>query len=131
MGLIRERCCPEVSPRQFRRAPATSTNSTVISANLELGEGNAVFIRGAGAGLRWDVGQKLDCVGPKTWVWSVQASREIIEFQLLLNDEVWEKGEARVLEPGNSIELTPDFEWPEIPRISLPKANVRPTDDSW
>jgi hypothetical protein len=125
VGSIRERCRSDWGAKHVRKISASSANATITAANLELGEGNAVFIRGAGAGLKWDVGQRLICVEPETWVWSVGDSKERVQFQLLLNDEVWEKGEPHVLEPGKSMELTPDFEWPEIPRISLPKANPR------
>jgi hypothetical protein len=118
VGSIRERCRSEPAQWRFRNSWADSHRFTVLAVNLDLGRNNAVFIRGEGGGLRWDKGQLLTCIDPQTWVWSTRVSNDKLEFQFLLNDEVWEKGEAHILEPGTSIELTPDFEWPEIPRVS-------------
>ena len=88
-----------------------------VVVDLELGTNDAVFIRGKGGGLSWDRGQPLTCVGSGTWAWSPR-SADKLEFQLLLNDEVWARGEKVILEPGRTIEITPDFEWPEIPRTA-------------
>jgi len=93
---------------------------TVVTVDLELGSNNEVFIRGKGCGLRWDQGQRLTCLGPGRWVWSASPSEERVEFGLLLNDQVWARGEKMVLDPGRTIEITPDFEWPEIPRVAAP-----------
>ena len=117
-------------PRRCRGlAPAARVaqkpSSRVAVVNLELGADSFLAIRGSGAGLTWAKGQTMTRVDPKTWVWSTEASIHKIEFQLLLNDEVWERGDAHILEPGNSIELTPDFEWPEIPRTTLPEVVSR------
>jgi hypothetical protein len=101
---------------EFAHAPGL--RSTVVAVDLELGANNAVFIRGKGCGLRWDRGQPLTCLGPKRWIWSAGPSDERVEFGLLLDDEVWARGEKMVLDPGRTIEITPDFEWPEIPRVA-------------
>jgi hypothetical protein len=89
-----------------------------VTAHLDLGRNNTLFIRGKGGGLTWYKGEALKCVDPETWVWSSEFANDKLEFQLLLNDEVWEKGEPHVLAAGDTIEVTPDFEWPEIPRIA-------------
>lgn len=91
---------------------------SLVMVNVELGIHNALFIRGQGADLSWDRGQPFTRLGHETWIWSADAGTERLEFQLLLNDEVWERARAHILEPGTSIELTSDFEWPEIPRTS-------------
>ena len=103
---------------KFAHGPASSC--TVVAVDLELGANNAVFIRGKGCGLRWDRGQPLTCLGPRRWVWSAGPSEEGVEFGLLLNDQVWARGDKIVLDPGRSIEITPDFEWPEMPRVAPP-----------
>ena len=121
---LRERCRLEPAARQPGKPSVGSSNSTIVAVNLDLGRSNALFIRGQGGGLRWDKGQILTCIDPKTWVWSAGAANCKLEFQLLLNDEVWERGQAHILEPGSSIQLTPDFEWPEIPRISSAETNA-------
>ncbi len=90
----------------------------VAAVNLDLGCDNAIFIRGQGGGLSWDRGQPLTLVDAQTWVWSPDDRKDKLEFQLLLDDEVWERGQKHVLEPGDSIELTPDFEWPDMPRTA-------------
>lgn len=99
---------------------------TLVLANVELGAHNALFIRGQGGGLSWDYGQPFTRLGNETWIWSGDARADRLEFQLLLNDEVWERARAHILEPGSSIELAPDFEWPEIPRTCPPGGHRSP-----
>ena len=91
-----------------------------IMVNLAVGPDDALFIRGRGGGLSWNKGQPLASVHPTRWVWSATAAG-LIEFQLLLNDQVWERGAIHMVAPGAALELTPDFEWPEIPRVAPPE----------
>jgi len=99
---------------------------TLVEAKLELGPGNGLFIRGEGEGLKWHEGQPLVRLDSRTWRWSSLRSESPIIFQLLLNDLVWAKGDDILLEPGARIELVPDFEWPEIPRVSSDARNALP-----
>jgi len=82
---------------------------TTIEAKLDVGYGNSLFVRGEGDGLRWDKGTPLDCRNASTWLWSTQAAKEKIVFKLLLNDQVWAKGEDLVVEAGKKIEVVPSF----------------------
>jgi hypothetical protein len=43
-----------------------------------------------------------------------------LEFQLLLDDMIWERSQPHFLQPGHTIHISPNFEWPEIPRVSSP-----------
>ena len=117
---IRALCRSEPGGRRFRQRLPVFQDSAVTVVNLELGAHDKVFIRGEGAGLRWDQGQPLKCAGPGTWIWSPAAASaaEKLEFQLLLNDEVWARGGPVVVEAGGSVEVTPDFEWPDIPKTT-------------
>jgi hypothetical protein len=117
-GSSRESCRLESTGQGWARPSLAIGRPTVVAFDLDIGSTNAVFIRGNGAGLRWDKGEPLARVGPRTWVWSAGRSQDRVEFQLLLNDEIWARGETQILEPGSIIEVTPDFEWPEIPKIS-------------
>jgi hypothetical protein len=99
--------------------------STVVAVDLELGLNNAVFIRGHGGGLSWGRGQPLIYFGHGRWIWSASPCEERIEFGLLLDDQVWARGEKIVLDPGRTIEVTADFEWPEIPRVAMDSSDVR------
>ena len=124
LGFVRSSCRSEAAAVALRPSSSGSPNPTVVAVHLDLGRNNALFIRGEGAGLRWDKGQPMQFIAPESWVWSARSANDRLEFQLLLNDEVWEKGEIHILNPGSSMELTPDFEWPEIPRISLPESKL-------
>jgi hypothetical protein len=113
--------CRSTATRLRASDPAAAI---VIAVNVDLGSHDGLFIRGSGGGLRWDKGEALTCVNQRTWVWSTHV-KEKLEFRLLLNDEVWERGEIHVLEEGNTIAVTPDFEWPEIPRVASPPSQSR------
>jgi len=89
--------------------PATPARPvTVIEAKIDVGFGNQLFVRGQGAGLSWEHGTPLTCVGPDTWRWAVEAT-DRLKFKLLLNDRVWANGEDVVVPPGKQVEVKPAF----------------------
>ena len=87
----------------------TPETVTVVEARIDVGLGNALFIRGQGDGLTWDKGQRLECIGAGTWIWKTVQAREKIVFKLLLNDMLWAQGEDLVLEAGRRLEVVPSF----------------------
>ena len=89
--------------------PAVSETTTEIAARIDVGMGNALFIRGQGDGLSWDKGTPLECKGASTWVWSSRQASDKLVFKLLLNDTVWAKGEDLVVEAGRRVEVVPGF----------------------
>lgn len=100
------------------RWTAVPRRPTIIQARAELGRGHALYIRGRGAGLSWRKGVPLVHVDPVTWIWAEDRVKEPVTFQLLLDDQIWAKGENFILEAGNKMKVTPDFEWPEIPKVT-------------
>ena len=91
------------------QSPAPTQPVTVVEAKVDVGLGNLLFIRGQGDGLNWFTGVPLNCVDAATWVWSTRQAREKVVFKLLLNDQVWAKGEDIVVEAGRKIEIVPFF----------------------
>ena len=98
---------PENSPRS--QIPAPAEPATIVEAKIDVGLGNLLFIRGQGDGLSWDKGLPLNCIEPSTWVWSTNQPKQRVVFKLLLNDQVWAKGEDVVVEVGRKIEVVPLF----------------------
>jgi hypothetical protein len=82
---------------------------TMVTAKMDVGFGNALFIRGEGGGLSWDKGQPLDCVEGTTWVWANRRAKDHVTFKLLVNDQLWCRGENIRVEPGQTIEVLPAF----------------------
>jgi hypothetical protein len=82
---------------------------TEVVARGDVGFGNSLFIRGEGDGLSWDRGTPLACTDASTWVWSASQAREKVVFKLLLNDQVWAKGEDVVVKAGQRVEVVPGF----------------------
>ena len=82
---------------------------TVVEAKVDVGFGNALFIRGKGAGLSWERGQPLNCINGTTWVWASEEANDNAVFKLLLNDQVWSQGGDLVVEPGKVIAVAPAF----------------------
>lgn len=82
---------------------------TTVQARIDVGYGNALFIRGQGDGLSWDKGTPLQCHDASTWVWSTKQATEKVEFKLLINDEIWANGENVAVNPGETIETVPSF----------------------
>ncbi len=82
---------------------------TVIQANIDVGFGNTLYIRGEGPGLNWERGQTMDCLKDDLWAFTIEAAAKPIIFKFLINDETWCTGDDYVVEPGNKITLVPTF----------------------
>lgn len=106
----------KVAKKPTKQAPSASSPSatkdtllTTVFANVDIGWGNGLFIRGEGAGLRWDVGQKLEW-SSKGWSWSGSVAKgSQIEFKLLLNDGDWASGDNIVVKSGEICRISPEF----------------------
>jgi hypothetical protein len=79
-----------------------------IEAKIDVGFGNALYLRGEGMGLSWNQGVPLTCVDGMTWKWSGEINNPL-KFKLLLNDAVWAAGEDLVAAPGQKMEICPTF----------------------
>jgi hypothetical protein len=95
-------------PAVSKPASQKPASATTIEAKIDVGFGNQLFVRGQGAGLSWDRGIPLECVDSRTWRLVVPA-KEKIQIKLLINDNVWAKGEDVVVTPGKRVELVPAF----------------------
>jgi hypothetical protein len=105
---------PSVQPvREHNRRRSLKPESpgllTLVKANIDVGFGNALFIRGQGQGLSWDKGLPLECVDETTWVWSTRNEHDKLVFKLLINDQTWAKGGDLVVAAGGRIEVNPAF----------------------
>lgn len=82
---------------------------TSITALIDVGYGNTLFLRGEGPGLSWEKGIPLDSVADDKWTITFPDSERPIVFKFLLNDVTWSLGEDFTVAPGTSITLTPVF----------------------
>jgi hypothetical protein len=81
---------------------------TTVDVKVDVGFGNAVYLRGQGSGLTWEQGVPLACVDGTTWRWS-QTLSSPVTFKVLINDKVWSAGNDLVIAPGQKLEVAPRF----------------------
>jgi hypothetical protein len=81
----------------------------IITAKVDIGFGNTLFIRGDGAGLNWNKGTLLDNVSGDTWSIILQGVDKPLGFKLVLNDTVWCTGGDYHAAPGDTVTVTPVF----------------------
>jgi hypothetical protein len=96
------------APKPTTAAPVTNGAVTTIDVKLDVGFGNAVFLRGHGGGLTWERGVALSCVDGKTWRWSATI-KDPITFKPLINDKIWSAGTDLTAKPGQKLEIKPSF----------------------
>lgn len=89
-------------------APVANGSVTTIDVKADVGFGNALYLRGEGAGLSWEHGVPLACVDSATWRWSGEVKAPVT-FKLLINDQTWSTGNDLTVAPGQKIEITPAF----------------------
>ena len=82
---------------------------TVITAKIDVGFGNTLYIRGAGPGLTWNKGVPLVCAADDAWTISLPGATSPVVFKFLINDSTWSRGEDYSSAPGSTAELAPTF----------------------
>ena len=107
---------PAPAPKTTRvpkaKSPAVSAPTpapTVITAKIDVGFGNSLYLRGDGPGLSWNKGTLLDCVAGDQWSITIAGVKSPVTFKFLLNDQTWSKGEDYVAAPATTIDLIPAF----------------------
>jgi hypothetical protein len=101
------RKAPTAAPAVRKTAPSTIT--TLISAHVDIGFGNLLYIRGEGPGLSWTKGVAMACVADDRWTISLPESSRPVVFKFLVNDEIWCSGDDYSATPGGSLVLSPAF----------------------
>ena len=86
---------------------ATAAGMTQVVAQIDVGFGNRLMIRGQGAGLSWTSSQPMQWQNG-TWIWQTP-SAENFEFKVMLNDKVWQQGFNLQAKAGQKIVFRPHF----------------------
>ena len=105
---------PAASKAKAPVAPAVKKTAakplvTTISARIDVGFGNTLYLRGEGPGLSWDKGVVMDCTGDDKWTLTLGESARPVVFKFLLNDEVWSTGEDYSAKSGAISAFVPVF----------------------
>lgn len=102
------------TPAVKKPAPAVKKTTpapvvTTITAAIDVGFGNALYVRGQGPGLNWEKGVLMDCVADDKWALTIAESAGPVTFKFLLNDETWCAGDDLTIAVGESGTFTPEF----------------------
>jgi hypothetical protein len=98
-----------VSAPAVVRPAVVPTSITTISAQVDVGFGNTLYIRGSGGGLSWSVGLPMTCVAADLWRISLDAARQDIAFKVLVNDLTWNTGPDFAVAAGTNVTVKPAF----------------------
>lgn len=88
---------------------AGASQLVVLEANILIGIGNKLYLRGEGGGLSWEEGKPLEFVEIGLYRWTSEPVSGVVEAQLYLNDEISALGDSVKLNPGESLQITPEF----------------------
>ena len=83
--------------------------ATTISARVDVGFGNTLYLRGEGGSLSWNQGRQMDCVGADLWQIVLTDSARNYSFKFLLNDVTWSTGPDFSAAAGATAAFTPEF----------------------
>lgn len=82
---------------------------TTITARVDVGFGNTLYLRGEGPGLSWERGVPMICVADDRWEITLPESSSPYLFKFLINDVTWCVGPDYSVASGSSATLTPAF----------------------
>jgi hypothetical protein len=83
--------------------------ATRVEAEVNIGFGNTLYIRGAGCGLSWDKGVAMENKDVSFWVFETNKCKDDFEYKLLINDELWCEGENFVAKCHEKSTIAPKF----------------------
>ena len=91
-----------------KKAVKKVTKTSVI-AQVDVGFGNTLYIRGEGGGLSWNKGIPMENISPYEWAFESQKKDGDLVCKLLINDEIWAEGENEAVAAGTRHICSPDF----------------------
>jgi hypothetical protein len=97
------------APAKKKSATGTEPPVTFISAQIDIGFGNYLTIRGEGPGLSWDDGLAMENTGANLWSVALANAVKPVTFKVLVNDLSWNTGIDYVVAPGKSVTVFPTF----------------------
>jgi len=97
-----------VAAPAVKAVPTTKVAAKIV-ANIDVGFGNTLYIRGEGPGLNWEKGIPLDCIADDQWSLTLSETARPVVFKFLINDLTWSVGDDYLVQPGSTAELTPVF----------------------
>jgi len=97
-----------LAPVVIAPKPNTVVATTII-AQIDIGFGNILYVRGSGAGLSWDQGLAMENATADQWKITLGKTTKPVTFKFLVNDLTWSAGEDYVVEPGSTVTLVPTF----------------------
>jgi hypothetical protein len=109
---------PSAAPKIKKTAAPSEEPSVVvkpkgakvtITAKIDIGFGNVLYIRGDGAGLSWEKGKPLGSTAGDTWTIVLPWVEKSFEFKLLINDLTWSADPNFEAGPGDTVTVTPVF----------------------
>jgi hypothetical protein len=100
---------PAPAPKPVTENASAKSADTTIIAKIDVGFGNALYLRGEGPGLNWAQGVVMTCLADDQWRITLGESARPITFKFMLNDVTWSTGPDYVASPGETITLTPQF----------------------
>ncbi|MBI3886820.1 MAG: hypothetical protein HY302_13990 [Opitutae bacterium] len=92
-----------------KKAVTSPAPGTFITAKVNIGFGNHLYLRGEGPGLSWDHGIAMDCTGSDLWTATLKGATIPVTFKVLVNDVTWCAGNDFTAEPGTSVTVNPVF----------------------
>lgn len=90
---------------------STQVVKTSIIARVDVGFGNQLYVRGAGAGLSWEKGLQLENVSAYEWAFATTKAKSDVVFKFLINDELWAEGDNIIVAKGATSISSPVFTW--------------------
>jgi hypothetical protein len=83
-------------------------SKVAITAKIDIGFGNILFVRGDGAGLSWTSGKPLG-FSDGAWTIALSGVDKPFEFKFLINDLAWSADPNYSAAPGDTVTVTPVF----------------------
>jgi hypothetical protein len=105
---------PKAAPAKKPAAPAKKKTAaeppaTFLSAQIDIGFGNHLYVRGEGPGLSWDHGLAMDNTGANLWTATIKGAKAPVVFKVLVNDLTWNTGADYSVDAGKSLTVYPTF----------------------
>jgi hypothetical protein len=82
---------------------------TTIVAKVDVGFGNALFLRGTGPDLSWDKGIEMLNTGSDEWMWTTTKASEDFFAKVLINDVIWSGDPDTMVKAGEKTVIVATF----------------------